>query len=141
MWTHYNVLNLTTHFPMNPILFDLGKVCPSNLDPKKWDSLQVPNHKVKMWFISLGECFFFFYSQASSPSFGWISLFPLVLGFHLTYFIIFALTLVASPKLKFKQWAYTIISFGHLHYLLFSFCLDTLVEIFWNFQITTIKFI
>jgi hypothetical protein len=34
--------------------------------------------------------------------------FPPVLGFHLTYFIVFALTFVASPKLKFKQWAYTI---------------------------------
>jgi hypothetical protein len=90
----------------NIILFGQGlpfQPCPQKLRLLANAKSQSENVIYKNW-----ECFFFD-SQASSPSFGCISLFfPPVLGFHLTYFIVFALTFVASPKLKLKQWAYTI---------------------------------
>lgn len=119
-------------FSNEPNIISFGQGLPFQPCPGKMRLLASAKSQSENVIYKSWKCFFFD-SQASSPSFGWMSLIPHVLGFHLTYFIVFALTLVASPKLNFKQWVHTIISFGHLHY--------PLVEIFWNSQITIIKFI
>ncbi len=110
-------------FSNEPNIISFGQGLPFQTCPGKMRLLASAKSLSENVIYKSWKCFSFFE----------MSLFPHVLGFHLTYFIVFALTLVASPKLKFKQWAHTIISYGHLHY--------PLVEIFWNSQITIIKFI
>jgi hypothetical protein len=107
MWTPYDVSNLAIPFSNEPNIIWFRQGLPFQPCPQKMRLLASAKSHSENVIYKYWECFFFD-SQASSPSFGWISLFSPVLGFHLTYFIVFALTFVASPKLKFKQWAYTI---------------------------------
>jgi len=90
-------------FSNEPNIIWFGQGLPFQPCPQKIRLLASAKSQSENVIYKYWECFFFD-SQASSPSFQWISLFSSVLGFHLTYFIVFALTFVASLKLKFKQW-------------------------------------